>query len=1108
MNFSIGKGLSLNAKMTFFTLAIFLVSIWSLAFYASRLLYKDMQRLSGDQQFSTVSYIAAAVNEELENRLDSMTGISKEFSPAILANPKALQKLLEQHPVFQSLFNGGTYITGLDGTATASLPLAASRFGVNYMERDHIIAALKEGESTISRPVMGKMLHVPVFSMAVPIRDAQGKVIGALAGVVDLSNPNFLDKITDNHYGKTGGYMLVVPQHRMIVTATGKSHIMEQLPAIGVSPLLDHFIQGYEGSGIGTDLNGIEVLISAKSVPIAGWYVSVSQPTASAFAPIHEMQQRILLAAILITILVVFLTSWMLRHLLSPMIAARKYLSRPSITKQPPLLPIKHQDEIGELLGAFNHLLETLALRDQALRANRRQLSDIIKFLPTATLAVDKKGQVIIWNEAIEHMTGIPATEMLGKNDYAHAIPFHGEARPQLLNLILEDSNEIVSQYPGIIRKGDTIGAEVFCSALYGNKGAWIFAKAAPLHDQDGNIVGAIESVRDITERKLEETYGDIGREVLHILNEPGALRNAIQRVLATLKTRTGFDAIGIRLQEGEDYPYFVQEGFSSDFLLKENSLMARTTDGDLCRDQKGNVRLECTCGLVLSGKIDPTNPLFTPGGSCWINDSNLLLDIPSSDDPRLHPRNQCVHFNYASIALVPIREKERIIGLIQFNDRRKGALSLSIVEHLETLATHLGAALIRKQIEEETKALQSQLLQAQKMEAIGTLAGGIAHDFNNILGAIFGYTELSIDSIPQESIAAQHLAKVFKASERAATLVKQILAFSRQANIERIPLKPVHIAKEAIKLLRPSLPSTITINLKIDTATNSILADPTQFHQILMNLCTNAFHAMEQTGGTLEITLEDRKLSLADLSLQPEIQPGPFVLLSVCDTGPGIPSEIRNRIFDPYFTTKDAGKGTGMGLAITQGIITSYGGFVTCESEIGKGTVFEIFFPAINQKIISDEGKPVKVALPGTEHILLVDDEEMLADLGTAMLERLGYTVTMRTSSLEALALFQGKFEQFDAVITDQTMPDMTGIDLARQMLRIRPDIPIILCTGYSNLITEEQARAYGVKGFIMKPMTKGGISTLLRKVLDDTVGRLPLVDLHEKPSVYEKCN
>jgi len=723
---------------------------------------------------------------------------------------------------------------------------------------------------------------------------------------------------------------------------------------------------------------------------------------------------------------------------------------------------------------------------EEALRANRKRLSDIIKFLPNATLAIDNQGHVIIWNEAIEQMTGIPAVEMLGKGDYAHAIPFYGERRPQLLNLILEGNREISTLFPLITREGDALGVEVFCNALYNNKGAWIFAKAAPLHDQDGNIIGAIESIRDITERKQTETYGAIGREILHLLNEPGDLRNAIQRVLTVLKTRTGFDAVGIRLQQGEDYPYFAQEGFSSDFLIKENSLMARTTDGGLCRDQDGNVMLECTCGLVLNGGTDPTHPLFTPGGSCWTNDSTLLLGLPTCDDPRLNPRNQCVHYNYASVALVPIRDKEKIIGLMQFNDQRKDSFTLSIVELLEGIATHLGAALIRKQVEEETQGLQAQLLQAQKMEAIGTLAGGIAHDFNNILGAIFGYTEIARDCTPPESEVIGHLGKVLLASERAATLVRQILTFSRQADIKRIPLKPSYIVKEAIKLLRPSLPSTITINLEIDTANKSILADPTQVHQILMNLCTNAFHAMEQTGGLLQITLKDRTVSQKDLHQHPDILPGNFVLLAVRDTGPGIEPEIRNKIFDPYFTTKEAGKGTGLGLAIIHGIVTGYGGFVTCESELGKGTIFEIFFPAIEQQVFSGI-KPIEAAPSGNEHILLVDDEEMLVDLGKTMLERLGYVVTVRTSSLEALTLLQNQPTQFDAVITDQTMSGMTGMELAWRMLRIRPDLPIILCTGYSNLINEEQAKNSGIKGFALKPFTKKEIATLLRKVLDD---------------------
>jgi PAS domain S-box-containing protein len=730
--------------------------------------------------------------------------------------------------------------------------------------------------------------------------------------------------------------------------------------------------------------------------------------------------------------------------------------------------------------------ITALKQAEEALRTNRQRLSDIIKFLPTATLAIDKQGRVIIWNEAIEQMTGIPAAEMLGQGDYAYSIPFYGEAQPLLLNLMFEDHNEIAASYPHLLREGDTLGVEMFCPALYSNKGAWIFAKASPLYDQDGSIIGAIESVRDITERKQAETYGTLGREVLHILNKPGDFRTAIQRVLTVLKTRTGIDAVGIRLQVGDDYPYFVQEGFSADFLQTANTLTARTADDEICRDQYGNVMLECACGLVLSGRTDPTNPLFTPGGSCWTNDATLLLNLATSDDPRLKPRNQCTHDNFASVALIPIRDKEKVIGLMQFNDRRKDVFTSSMIELLEGTATHLGAALIRKQVEEETQALHAQLLQAQKMEAIGTLAGGIAHDFNNILGAILGYAEIARDCIPPESEAIGYLGKVLLASERAATLVKQILAFSRQANIERIPLKPCYIIKEAIKLLRPSLPSTITIHQKVETVTNSILADPTQVHQILMNLCTNAFHAMEQTGGTLEITLEDRSLSRDDLQYKPELKPGMFVVLSVRDTGPGIPLAIRDKIFDPYFTTKEAGRGTGLGLSIIHGIVTGYGGFVTCESEIGKGTVFEIFFPAIEQQALT-EIKPVTKMPFGNEHILLIDDEKMLVDVGKTMLERLGYVVTVQTNSLEALTLFQDHPAQFDAVVMDQTMPGLTGMELAKQMLRIRPDLPIVLCTGCSNLINEEQAKHLGIKGFVMKPYTKQEIALLLRKVLDN---------------------
>jgi PAS domain S-box-containing protein len=390
-----------------------------------------------------------------------------------------------------------------------------------------------------------------------------------------------------------------------------------------------------------------------------------------------------------------------------------------------------------------------------------------------------------------------------------------------------------------------------------------------------------------------------------------------------------------------------------------------------------------------------------------------------------------------------------------------------------------------RKQAEEDKKKLQSQLLHAQKLEAIGTLAGGIAHDFNNILGAILGYAEMAREDSPAHSMVARDLDQVIKAGNRAKDLVKQILAFSRQAETEQIHLQPAVIVKETLKMLRSSLPSTIAIEVDVAPDTGVIFADPTQIHQLLMNLCTNAYHAMEATGGTLSVTVNTKLLAEEDLIGAPHVQPGEFVHLTISDTGGGIAAEIRHKIFDPYFTTKETGKGSGLGLSIVHGIVKSYGGLISCDSHPGEGTVFHIMLPALAEYPVP-ETKPFDQIPVGTENILFVDDEKMLCEMAQTMLQRLGYTVTVRTSSLEALNIFENQPEAFDLVITDQTMPGMTGFDLARRMLQIRPQLPIILCTGYSNLISEEKAKLLGIKGFALKPLTKKSIAALIRKVLD----------------------
>ncbi|MCB2182477.1 MAG: PAS domain S-box protein [Desulfobulbaceae bacterium] len=379
---------------------------------------------------------------------------------------------------------------------------------------------------------------------------------------------------------------------------------------------------------------------------------------------------------------------------------------------------------------------------------------------------------------------------------------------------------------------------------------------------------------------------------------------------------------------------------------------------------------------------------------------------------------------------------------------------------------------------------LEKQLKQATKMEAIGTLAGGIAHDFNNILGVVLGYAEMAKEDGPAGSQYTDDLDKIVTAGNRAKDLVKQILAFSRQTEVERIPLKLQSLVKEAMKMLRASIPTTIEIQENIDSGCGPVLADPTQVNQILMNLCTNANHAMEQSGGVLKIELRRTRLEKDHSQIKSSLKPGQYVELIVSDTGTGIGADVIDKIFDPYFTTKELGKGTGMGLAIIHGIIHEYGGAVTVESELGKGTAFHVYFPSVAEGGV-ERVKDVEETLAGRGKILFVDDDELLAEMGKDMLERLGYDVTMRCNSIDALSTFQNNPDAFDVVITDQTMPGITGVDLSRRILQIRPDMPIILCTGYSTLIDEHSAKSLGIREFALKPLTRGIIANLLKKVL-----------------------
>ncbi len=390
-----------------------------------------------------------------------------------------------------------------------------------------------------------------------------------------------------------------------------------------------------------------------------------------------------------------------------------------------------------------------------------------------------------------------------------------------------------------------------------------------------------------------------------------------------------------------------------------------------------------------------------------------------------------------------------------------------------------------RKSAEEALRKSEERLLQAQKMESIGTLAGGIAHDFNNILFPILGHSEMLMEDIPGDSPFRVDINQIYKGALRASELVKQILTFSRQESVELKLMEIEPIINEALKLIRSTIPTTIDIKQDIQTDCGIVKADPTQIHQIIMNLSTNAYHAMEETGGVLKVSLKEIILSEDDL-ISPGMTPGVYACLIIADTGKGMDKILAGKIFDPFFTTKEQGKGTGMGLSVVHGIVKNIDGVIQVHSDPGKGTEFKVYFPIEKGSLKKQSIPSIETMQTGTEQVLLVDDEEAILRMVKKMLERLGYQVTTQVNSIEALDVFRAAPDKFDIVITDMAMPNMSGTQLASAMTKIHPGIPVLLCTGFSETMSEEKAAFLGIQGFLLKPIVLNDLSQKIREVLE----------------------
>ena len=1136
---------SLRIRVTLLSLIFFLIGIWSLTYYASLMLRQDLHRLLGEQQFSTASIVADDLNHEIDFRLRALEKAAAEMTPAIFSNTAALQTYLEDLQLLPRLFSGGYFVTQIDGTATASLPLTAKRRGVNFMERDHIAAALREGKSTVSKPVIGKMLRTPVVSMAAPIHDSTGKIIGALAGVVDLSKPNFLDEIAENRYGKTGGFLLVAPQHRLVVTASDKSRVMEKLPPPGVNPGIDRFIQGFEGFQIFINPKGVEVLASARGVPAAGWYVAAVLPTEEAFSPIRYLQRRMVLATLILTILVGGLTWWMLRRQLSPMFDAVRTLSLLSDANLPvTALPITRQDEVGLLIGAFNRLLEVIARREVKLRESEEYQRSILKTAMDGFWLMDTGGHLLEVNAAYCRMSGYSEQELLTM---------------RISDLDVEETADDTACH---IRKIMTQGQDRFESRHRRKDGSFfdveIRAQYHPAYS--GRMVVFLRDITDslalsLARRQAEEslrkqeqfaraTIDGLSTKIC-VIDDQGKIvitnrgwdrfaeaNNAVVgsggkgvdylnvcRITAdACATDTEEMVSGIKAVMDGILPAFIMEYpcHSSDVerwfsckvnpftvsdakfvVISQENITARKRSELALRAERqrlagiikgtnvgtwewnvqtGETIFNERWAEIIGYTLDEISPLSIETWKKFsdpddLKASNLLLEK--------HFRGELDYYEFES------RMVHKDGSLIWVLDRGRVMTWSEDGKPLMMMGTHQDIT-ERKRAETERAKLEVQLQQSQKMESVGRLAGGVAHDFNNMLGVILGHAELALLKIDHSNRCHDNLVEIRKAAERSANLTRQLLAYARKQTITPRAMNLNETISGMLKMLQRLIGENIDLTWQPAADLWQVKADPSQIDQILANLCVNSRDAMEKTG---RITIETQNCIL-DASYCANYQdaiPGEYVRLSVSDDGNGMAKEILANIFEPFYTTKEVGKGTGLGLATVFGIVKQNNGHINVFSEPGQGTTFSIYLPRLaeerSQPLSEEDAVPLT---GGRETILLVEDEPAILDLTATILEEQGYSVLKANTPREALQLASACSGEIHLLMTDVIMPEMNGWDLAKKLLSTYPRMKHLFMSGYTADVISHHGVLDADVHFIQKPFSLTDMVAMVRAVLD----------------------
>jgi len=778
----------------------------------------------------------------------------------------------------------------------------------------------------------------------------------------------------------------------------------------------------------------------------------------------------------------------------------------------------KHWQKVREALEAVSIALPVVALawfvahkRRKSLRrraetkqkfsAFAREWQETFNAITDGVCIVDKSGgKILQCNSAMTRFLKRPYNEIIGRSCCE----------------LFHDSSEPARRCP-LVRMYETRRSETQDFQIHDK---WLNVKVDPLIDNDRNLVGAVHIISDITEQRKANRALQDGENKFRL-----AFANA-QDAIVWIDVGSGTIVNCNKAAEelfGKSRKEIVGQHHTT-LYPAENAEHYHSLLVQSGKTPKSNIEAEILTGsgqertvTIAVSTMDVDRKEIAQGIIRDITDSKRAIEeiknlarFPSEDpNPVMRISKDC-EILYANDASSPVlktwqaQEGQLLPELWCKRIEEIASSSSSETYELDcdngqtffmTLQPIAGSGYVnayglditkRKRAEKEKIELELQLSQRQKMEAIGTLAGGIAHDFNNILAAIQGYLELSLDDLSDENAVRDHLEKILACTGRATKLVRQILTFGRknQQEKEKEHVQISSIVKEVHGMLRSSLPATIKFNRKIEADSSVVLADPTQIHQVLVNLCTNASHAMCDAGGLLEVALEDVALESETRIADELLGPGPYVKISVSDSGCGMDKEILERIFEPFFTTRKVNEGTGLGLSVVHGIIKSHDGAIAVSSMPGEGTTFDIFLPKIESNEIQGS-QPSQPTTKEKEVILLVDDEEMMVDVTKQILVRLGFDVIAKTNSIDALETFQEEPDKFDLVITDQVMPNITGTQLAEKLISIRSDIPIILCSGFPENVSPDQLESMGIREFIAKPVTRQEIAKTIQRVL-----------------------